>query len=52
MDVFFQNPEPAFLVADRLMTDYTDPIHHAHCIDLVVTQSATRFSHAKAFAQE
>ena len=34
MHVFFANPEPSFLVADRLTAGFADPIHHAHCIRL------------------
>ncbi len=29
MHVFFTNPEPSFLVADRLKTNRTDPVDHA-----------------------
>jgi len=29
MHVFFANPEPSFLVADRLTADFANPIDHA-----------------------
>jgi hypothetical protein len=40
MHIVFANPEPTLLVTDRLMTDRTLPIHHAHCSG--VTAEATR----------
>ena len=30
--MFLSNAEPTFLLSNRLMTDRTVPIHHAHCI--------------------
>src|SRR3989442_11711853 len=32
MDVFFINPEPLFLVLNRLVAYRAVPVHHAHCI--------------------
>jgi len=29
MHIFFTNPEPSFLVGDRMKTNCTDPVDHA-----------------------